>query len=100
MATKKLPDFLTSVEQNYCLGRLLSCANGLKAEGYKNRHIKFAAVGLMMDIAREGGFAEYTYFHEWLENYLQASRANLEQSAAAYDEAEREGRSEAYLAGL
>jgi hypothetical protein len=100
MATKKVPGFLGSPERDYCTGRLLSLALQLKQEGYKDRHIKFSAVTLMMNYARAEGSMEYRNFLDFLEDLIRTNRASLDQAAADYDQAEREGRAEEYLAGL
>jgi hypothetical protein len=100
MATKQLPAFLGSPERNICTGRLLSLTNTLKAEGYKDRHIKYASLTVMMNHARAEGFSEYRYFLDFLEDLIRTSRAQLDEAAADYDQAEREGRAEEYLASL
>ena len=94
---KKMPEFMSKAEQDHCLGHLLSTALKLKQLGFKDRHIKWAALELAVQYAVNEGFHECRFFYTKLVERGREGVASLDQAAADYKQAEEEGRVEEYL---
>jgi hypothetical protein len=78
MATKKLPAFLQNPERDHCTGRMLSLAHSLRQEGYKGRHIKFAALEAAFKYAHEEEFNEYRNFLLHLQDMVKRDLTDLD----------------------
>ena len=78
MATKKLPSFLQNAALDHCTGRMLSLAHSLRQEGYKGRHIKFAALEAAFKYAHEEEFNEYRNFLLHTQDMLKRDLADLD----------------------